>query len=589
MCGIAGVLRSDFSSEMLLDALDHRGPDSRGHVELGPCSLAATRLAIMDPRRDADQPMTEGQTTIVLNGEIYNFADLRLELSAYGWSFETSGDTEVVLKAILQWGKEALSRLRGMYALLAWHADRQELWAARDRFGIKPLYSGLLRGGNGVCFSSEATALTELVGRRVRPQAVGEFLHFGSPYSTNIFDDVFELPAGSLTIWKADGSISLHPIESAPTTGLTVQDLLADTVRRHLISDRPVALFLSGGFDSALIASQAAVVAPDALVAVTLDTGHNPDDVAFASQTATHYGMPHRIIGYDPQEIVRLADAYFDLMDQPTVDGFNTYLVSDAANTLGYPVALSGLGGDEAFGGYGYYGRSPRVARASRVVRRFPALIRDRVNQVVGARTGRSGAQVAAIFDAVSTAERYRAWRSLFTATEVQRLTGCRPPSPAILLGETDDEYRDLRTLDFELYLRSTLLRDVDVFSMACGVEVRVPLLDNSVVDHVVNQLPHLSKRSIAAALADPFLVDIAHRRKIPFRLPWQDWLHVIDPLRDLLDAGDPWHGLVDPAEARQMLHESAPNSVDRPLALLVLARWLHKLSVPRRIAKRPI
>ena len=278
MCGIAGVLRGQRPANVLLDALSHRGPDSQGSVELGACSLAVTRLAILDRSQRADQPMTHGDATIVLNGEIYNFAELRSQLTQRGWSFETSGDTEVLLKSLLQWGPDALARVQGMYAFLLWLADRQELWAARDRFGIKPLYWGPV-DDDGVGFASEARALTELVGCKVSRRALSEFLHFGSPYSSTAFDGVSELSPGSISIWKADHSIELHAIAPARSEERPMDDLLANAVRSHLVSDRPVALFLSGGFDSALIASQLASVS-EKPTAFTIDTGRNGDDVS---------------------------------------------------------------------------------------------------------------------------------------------------------------------------------------------------------------------------------------------------------------------------------------------------------------------
>lgn len=238
MCGVAGVLRGQTSARDLLAALAHRGPDGEGTVDLGDCSLAMTRLAILDPTPRADQPMRWGDATLVFNGEIYNFVELRRELESCGWSFETTGDTEVLLKALLHWGGGALHRLQGMYAFLLWRDDRRELWAARDSFGIKPLYWAPLPG-RGACFASEAGAVTEIAGRRVSATAVAEFLHFGSPYSVTAFDGVVELPPGELTIFRSDGSVDSNSDEPVGPEMGGVGEILATAVRSHLVSADP--------------------------------------------------------------------------------------------------------------------------------------------------------------------------------------------------------------------------------------------------------------------------------------------------------------------------------------------------------------
>jgi asparagine synthase (glutamine-hydrolysing) len=550
--------------------------------------LAVTRLAILDPSDRANQPMTYGDATIVLNGEIYNFADLRSQLKGYGWSFDTSGDTEVLLKSLLQWGTGAIDRVQGMYAFLLWHGDKQELWAARDRFGIKPLYWGPV-DREGVAFASEARALTELVGCKVSKPAVSEFLHFGSPYSSTAFEGVAELPPGSISIWKADHSIEVHATTPATAEDGPIGDILRSAVQSHLVSDRPVALFLSGGFDSALIASQLAGMSKKP-AAFTIDTGRNRDDVASASRTAKHYGMAHQIVAYTPQQIGAQVESYVEAMDQPTIDGFNTLLVSNAVNAAGYPVALSGLGGDEILAGYGYYKRARFIDIARGPYHKFNARARAGIDRVIASRTGRVAPQVASIFQAQTAPERYQAWRCVFTAGEVERLTGLRPQAPTLAWEEGgEDQRRDHRSLDFDVYLRSTLLRDSDLFSMACGVELRVPLLDSRFVDRAITHRPQLDKPAMAATLNDPYLAEVAARRKMAFRLPWSDWVTMLGPSRGLFAANDPWGGFVDPHEARRLIRDPDDGPVDRLLALLVLARWVRGLDHPRRIEQRPV
>lgn len=588
MCGVAGVLRGRHSARDLLAALAHRGPDGEGSVDLGICSLAMTRLAILDPADRSNQPMQCGDATIVFNGEIYNFLDLRRELESCGWAFETTGDTEVLLKSMLQWGEGALRRLHGMYAFLLWRDEQQELWAARDSFGIKPLYWAPMPSG-GAYFASEAKALTELVGRRVSSKALAEFLHFGSPYSVTAFDGVLEFPPGAVMVFKGDGSVDARSYDSVGTDSGEVTELLTSAVHSHLVSDRPVALFLSGGYDSGLIASQTtnASVRP---TGITIDTGTNIADVAGARRSATRYGLALEVVPYRLEDAARRVGAYIRSMDQPTIDGFNTFLVADAANAAGFPVALSGLGGDEVLGGYGYYQRARWMARATRPYNRLPKTARLAIDRAVAVRSGRVSSQAGSILAARTTVDRYHAWRSVFTAEETRRLTGIGP-DPAVVTtdGLRVDDTVELRSLDFELYLRSTLLRDADIFSMACGVEVRVPLLNRPLVDHIRTELPGAKKVDIARALQDDYLEQVAKRKKLAFRLPWHEWIEALAPTEELLTESDPWHGLVDPVEARALVSADLNAPVDRLLALVVLAQWLDDLAAPRRIAPRPV
>jgi asparagine synthase (glutamine-hydrolysing) len=277
-------------------------------------------------------------------------------------------------------------------------------------------------------------------------------------------------------------------------------------------------------------------------------------------------------------------------MDQPTIDGFNTLLICNAVNTAGYPVALSGLGGDEILGGYGYYKRGRFIDIVRRPYMKLNAGARAGIDRVIAARTGRVAPQVASILRAQTIPERYLAWRSVFTASEVERLTGSRPHAPTLTWEDGgEDQRRDQRSLDFDVYLRNTLLRDSDLFSMACGVELRVPLLDSRFVERAITHLPQLDKRALAAELNDPYLADVAARKKMAFRLPWSDWVKMLEPSSELFAEDDPWGGYVDPREARRLMSNQGNGPIDRLLALLVLARWLRSLAHLRRIQRRPV
>ena len=370
VCGIVATAGSPESrADAIVMALRHRGPDSFGSVSMATCGLAMARLAIMDPDPRADQPMEFAGATLVYNGEIYNFTSLRHHLEQRGHRFITTGDTEVLLHAVVEWGAAgACERLEGMFAFAVWDDRSHSLHLARDSFGIKPLY--WLGDGGGLVAASEVTPLAAAFGLRPRPDAIREFLRFGSPVTDVAYERVAELEPGTILTWH-DHTVRVHPFAAPSSNGATPAEAACSSIARQLRSDRPTALFLSGGFDSALLAAVAARTGAP-VSALTLSTGDNVDDVRLAAETARHYGLVHEVVRVEEADLARSADEFLGALDQPTIDGFNTFLVARAAVDRGFPVALSGLGGDETLGGYGYSRRLRQVRRARRVWDRLP-------------------------------------------------------------------------------------------------------------------------------------------------------------------------------------------------------------------------
>lgn len=577
MCGIGAVLGPDIGdrAEWLVGRLAHRGPDGSGILRLNGCTLLMTRLAIMDPTVRSDQPMSWGDHHLVFNGEVVNHRALRVELEGRGHRFVSEGDTEVVLHALVEWGPDAAPRFRGMFAFAWWDAVARRLTVGRDALGVKPLYWRPLSDGR-VALASEAAPLAALGGADVDHGALREFLRFGSTVSGPAWNGVHELDPGTVAAWSADGSVRIEPWHPLVGAG-TLPDAVRASVAENLVADRPVSLFLSGGFDSALLA---ALVPPEGsgCTAFTLATGRNDEDVVRASATATRYGLPHHVVGVAEADVQVAVVEHLAAMDQPTIDGFNTFLISRAVEAAGFPVALSGLGGDEAFGGYGYHRWHQRVGQAHHVWRRLPGALRRPVLAGAGRVTGRPAWRIGEILDARDLVDRHVAWRTLFTDAEVAALTGA--PAPASIRWDlhrfATAEDAQLRALDLDTYLRPTLLRDADVFSMANGVEVRVPLLD----DRVLAAAGSASKADIARALGDPHLADVASRRKLTFSLPWGTWLPATLAANEPVFTGaDPWFGVVDPEAARRVLARQDGSALDalRAWALLVLARWLER------------
>ncbi|MBK9180734.1 MAG: asparagine synthase (glutamine-hydrolyzing) [Acidimicrobiales bacterium] len=588
MCGIAAVLGAGPRAEALADRLVHRGPDGRGALVLDGCSLAMTRLAILDPTPRAGQPMSFAGRHLVFNGEIYNFRAVRSVLEAAGLAFTTTGDTEVLLKALVHWGPGGLERMRGMFAFLLWDEGTQTLLAGRDPIGVKPLYWRRLSSG-AIAFASEAAPLAGLERAAVRPQAVAEFLRFGSPVETTIYEGVHEHPPGTVTLWRPDGAVVREPIPLAHEER-PLPEVMRRAIAENTVSDRPVAVFLSGGFDSAAIAAGLSAEGISA-TGLTISTDANASDVARARETAAHYGLDHRVVHVAGADATGAVDRFLAAMDQPTIDGLNTLLVSEVASSVGFPVALSGLGGDEVLGGYGYHRRWRLLGTAARVWRASPPSVRGSIERALAGRGLRTDTQVRELLAASGTAARYDGWRSLFTADEVVRLTGSRSALPDPVDIPPGEPLRDqLWRLDARRYLGPTLLRDADVFSMTVGVEVRVPLLDTSVVDAALGSPPQ-GKAGLARQWEDPYLKRLAAGRKLTFALPWRAWIGAtLRANRQALEVDDPWHGSIDPAEAHRHIDRAAsgPGAALRCWALLVLAEWLRCRSAAPHPKGRP-
>lgn len=589
MCGLVAIVGEHQSrAESIVAALGHRGPDSAGSASLGECTLAMARLAIMDPVPRSDQPMEFAGATLVYNGEIYNFIDLRHDLERLGHHFTTTGDTEVLLHAVVEWGVEATcGRLEGMFAFALWDAPGRSLHLARDSFGIKPLY--WLGDDRGLVAASEATPLAAAFGLGPRLDAIREFLRFGSPVTEVAYERVAELEPGSILTWR-DRTIHIAPFANAVDGVCDPSKAARDGIARQGHSDRPAALFLSGGFDSALLAAVAAGVGAP-VTALTIATHDNLEDVRLAAETARHYGLPHHVAEVDAEGLAQLAEEFLEAMDQPTVDGFNTFIVARTAIDRGFPVALSGLGGDETLGGYGYSRRLRQVQRARRVWSHLPAGLRPRAAATVASWVHQPAQRLEAILDARSVAAMWIAWRRLFDDEEICRLTGAAADdSQRWITNSGDSDRAQLRHLDFAVYLRATLLRDTDVFSMANSVEVRVPLLDRDLVRSVEHV--GLTKQDLARLMGDELLLARACAPKLAFTLPWQRWLSILGPrFDDLLAAGGPFAEVVDVAEARRLLAGDAranPMSGLRRWALLVLASWLARDPTARHPVPRP-
>ena len=559
MCGIGGIISpgiepSELKSRLLAmqERLRHRGPDDEGSSvdAAAGAGLVHTRLAILDLSSAGHQPMAsaDGRYSIVFNGEIYNFLELRRELEQAGEHFRSRSDTEVILRLYQREGAACVRRLDGMFAFAIWDAVKKSCFLARDPLGIKPLY--IWRRGEAFAFASEIRTLlrAELGPKRLCPTALRQYLLFGSVQEPRtLVDEIESLPAGHTMLWK-DGSGQLDrywrlqfaadPILPRDAAALT-RSALEDSVRRHFVSDVPVGIFLSGGKDSTAVVALARTAGLERVQTFCIsfdDPQFNEGDLA--ARTAAHFGTDHhdwRMTAADGQSL--LAD-YLDYLDQPSNDGFNTFCVSKFAHDRGLKVVLSGLGGDELFGGYPSFRQIPRMTAWHRrlavagPLRGLAGRLGERLSdshkiQRLGVFLASPGQLGAA----------YWTMRAFFTPAEAERLVAAYSGGVTEVLGDGlfDDEPSgqptvedDVGYLETTRYMRNQLLKDSDVMSMAWGLELRVPLVDRKLVDAVA-RIPagvrYADNKRLLVDAVPEIPAWIVSARKQGFRFPFERWI----------------------------------------------------------------
>jgi asparagine synthase (glutamine-hydrolysing) len=532
----------------MIDALGHRGPDGCGITGcLSPGAAASQqpratfghrRLAIIDLSERGAQPMRSRTVPVWLtyNGEIYNFAAIRRELEALGRSFRSDSDSEVVLQGYEEWGRGVLARLRGMFAFALWDGRLNELVLARDRFGIKPLY--FHRSGGTLLFASEIRALlaSGQVPRRLDHVALDQFLAYQTvPAPRTLVEGIEMLPPGHVMVLGRDGRCDQHRywdlLESADSTADAVsveearrrtRELLVESAALHLVSDVDVGIFLSGGIDSSALVSLVRSLGATPRTFSVVFPGTPYDESRQARSVAAAFGADHAEIGLAADELQGELPAALAAVDHPSADGINTFVVSRAVHRAGIKVALSGLGGDELFGGYPSFERLGHLALVGRAWRHAPQPVRQAAAAAARTLGGTSVAsrKRAALLESDGTLpETFPVLRQLFPPDERARLTGgavveasrlAGDPYVTLLRGALADEphvgqmalvtYAESRT-----YMHDVLLRDTDQMGMHHGLEVRVPLLDHRLAEYVAG-LPDRVKRQNGAA--KPLLVE---------------------------------------------------------------------------------
>ena len=572
MCGIAGIYSYQNSAQPvnrkeLLDireAMATRGPDGAGiwiadNMRIG---LAHRRLSIIDLTDSAAQPMAaeDGHLHIVFNGEIYNYRSLRTELKKKGYRFMTNSDTEVLLHLYSDRGDAMVESLRGMYAFAIWDGHKNALLLARDPLGIKPLY--IANDGSSFRFASQVKAL--LQSKRVvsEPEAaghVGFFLWGSVPEPYTLYRGIRALPAGT-TLWVDDRGVGepsqffsiteelLHAEQSVQGNAHSdpsdiLREALQDSVRHHFIADVPVGIFLSSGLDSTSLTALATELHTSPLHTITLGfkeyQGSNKDETPLAETVARHYGCQHHTQWVTQEEFQGDYDRLLSAMDQPTIDGVNTYFISKAAAQAGFKVAISGLGGDELFGGYPSFRDVPRMVRLLSPFSLLPRLGKM-FRLVSGTILKRfTSPKYAGLLEFGGTyAGAYLLRRGLFMPWELPGMIdadmvreGWRELQPLIRLEDTvrgiSMNRLKLTALESTWYMRNQLLRDADWAGMAHSLEIRVPLVDIELfrsVARLVATRHSLTKCDVASVLATPLPQEVLAERKKGFSVPIREW-----------------------------------------------------------------
>jgi asparagine synthase (glutamine-hydrolysing) len=530
---------------------------------------------------------------------MYNYRELREELRSRGYEFESDTDTEVVLHAYDAFGQDCVERFRGMFAFAIWDPEAEQVFAARDRFGIKPFY---YTSSDGLAFASKVTALLEsnVAAPQLDLNGVDGFLTFGSvPAPRTIVEGVRSLPPGSVLHYEPGSAPQVDsyftPLFAGDRTSPSgLRQLLTESIRLRLRSDVPVGAFLSGGLDSSTIVALADQIAPDGDLR-TFSIEFESDqysETEYALRVSDYLGTDHTSYTVTPGDVREALPDIVSAMDQPTVDGVNTYFVSKVAADAGLKVALSGLGSDELFYGYPSFRQVPRLAHLSRLTSPLPEIVRSAAARVIDRAGSRTPLlPLADLFESdYPFGAGYVATRGLFGSRERQRLHGTEPVDWSRFVSEAVDS--TLRAAgdgdavshaELSWYMQNQLLRDTDVMSMSHSLEVRTPFLDAPLASAVMETDQSSKSRGekllLKEAVEDLLPSQILERKKTGFTFPFAEWVRneLSDVVADALDpaALESTPLTPGPTERVQRSVMTGERHWSRAWALAVLSMWV--------------
>lgn len=558
MCRIAGIINKNANNAVsrqmvktMCIALQHGGPDDEGIFEADSgLVFGHRRLSIIDLSNNGHQPMADvnNRAWITFNGEIYNYPDLKTELVALGAVFKSNTDTEVIIQAYLHWGVAAFAKLRGIFAFGLFDIQNNLTYLVRDSIGVKPLYYHINNGT--LSFASEVRALkTAGIATEDNPSWRIRFLAFGHvPEPDTTLKNVFSLPKGNMLCWdNARENFTVKPYYNRPSSAIitdinqarsTISSALRAAVKRQLIADAPIGVFLSGGVDSSLLTMLAAEQKHDQLKTISIFFNEKAyDEHAFqeiVTSKITGEKFSHLI---KQQEFDNCLPDIVAAMDMPTTDGINSWFISKYARQDGLKAVLSGLGADELFGGYPSFKRINII----QALQKLPAFLFKSAGYVLSDRFKK----ISYLANPHQLAL-YLAMRAIFTSAEIAKLLDCDERQVNNELFDINiNLQKDLRAeelaswLESNIYMQNQLLRDTDVMSMSHGLEVRVPFLDEDFQTAVQSISPLLlfNKQQPKKILIDSFENVLPEavwkRRKMGFSFPLQLWMrnhsHITD------------------------------------------------------------
>ena len=574
MCGIAGIYAygknaSPVDQGELLrmrETMLSRGPDGAGiwMSEDHRVGFAHRRLAIIDLSEDGAQPMFDADTGnwIVFNGEIYNHNKLRVELNQDGILTKSKCDTEVLLKLYAQKGPAMLQLLRGMFAFAIWDARKQAMFFARDAFGMKPLY--IADDGSTLRFASQVkTLLAESVDTRPDPAGHAGFLLWGSvPEPYTLYRGIRAFPAGHW-MYVTEGKVGRATAFSSPLLGLRevkrampestevaiaqIANAVRDSVAAHMVADVPVAVFLSAGLDSAMLAASAASIGDLRTLTLGFDeySGTINDETLLAKEVAKNLGASHTQYNISAADFAKDREDLLAAMDQPSIDGVNTWFVAKAAAQNGLKVAISGIGGDELFGSYPSFRQVPRLKNMLQGISSSPMLgklVRKSIAPFTGILSSPKYAGLLEYGGSLQGA--YMLRRALYMPWELASIMDPEMAAEGLLELSTmealaasieglNSDRLAVSALEMQWYMKNQLLRDADWAGMAHSVEIRVPFVDMELLRHYV-EMPTLGlgqeKPIIARAVAPHLPESLLNRPKTGFSIPTQRWLNPNSP-----------------------------------------------------------
>ena len=563
MCGINGVYNHQSLTDVenkvkqMNSLTKHRGPDfSDIYLDSTVC-LGHNRLAIIDLDSKSNQPFISNDKNLVLvyNGEIYNFLELKKQLSK-SYKFKTESDTEIIIAAYHAWGIEMVYKFNGMFSFALWDKTKEELFLCRDRFGIKPLY--YLEINQSIIFSSSLKAVKSLYAKdlNVKEDDLLDFIQYGTVHQPNtILESVKSVPRASFLkisnqetkifeYWNLfENTILSKPVKEPLKN---IEKLILESVENRLISDVPYGIFLSGGIDSSILVAAASKVSnqnTNTFSVVFKEKGF--DERKFSRMMASKYKTNHFELELTPDDILHQIEEPFKFMDHPSVDGINTFFISKQVHQKGFKMALSGAGSDELFAGYPVFKQVFELEN-KKWLYSFPPQLRNLFGKLlIKQKQSLKSKKMAEILNLklLQLPYFYPIFRKILTNDAISMLTDIRNISYENYpfkwgLSEIDSKKRGSRypliskisALEIETYLQNVLLRDADQMGMANSLEIRVPFLDHNLVEYVLSlpnelKFPSSAKKLLIDSTNGWIPDEIIHRKKMGFVLPWESWM----------------------------------------------------------------